>query len=245
MKNLINKLINGRKLILNTWICLWICLIILVIMKYCFGIWYPIVIKNESLLAFNNYIDSSWLKYLILSCLYLINTNLVYLTCVKRKFYTSIAEGIIMNVLFISTYVIKIYTEFAVIGEIISMVIIPIIVLLKEDKVSSKWISIVYPIIIQVLVMLWQLQMLFIRSLPIAFDDIGTLFITVAQLDYYIFLLILWIGVSTMGLAGIWFFCKDVTKLKAYKEQELAKEYPDMEIVKKIDAKIAKLEESK
>lgn len=48
-----------------------------------------------------------------------------------------------------------------------------------------------------------------------------------------------------MGLASLWLFCKDVTKLKAYKELELAKEKPNMKVVEQINAKIAKLEESK
>lgn len=245
MKKLINKIIDTRKLILNTWICLWICLIVLLIMKFCFGIWYPVVIKNEAILNASNYIDNSWLKYFVLSLTYVFSANILYLISVKRSKYKNLLEAIIINILIIATYVSKIFTQVSIIGEILFSVLIPIILALKEDKVSNKFLLILYPILIQGIVTLWQLQILLVRGMPVAFEDIGTVFIVVMQLDYYIFLLILWIGVSIMGLASLWLFCKDVTKLKAYKELELAKAKPDMKVVEQIDAKIAKLEESK
>ena len=245
MKKLINKIIDTRKLILNTWICLWICLIVLLIMKFCFGIWYPVVIKNEAILNASNYIDNSWLKYFILSITYVFSANILYLVSVKRFKYKNFLEAIIINILIIATYVSKIFTQVGIIGEILFSVLIPIILALKEDKVSNKFLLILYPILIQGIVTLWQLQILLVRGMPVAFEDIGTIFIVVMQLDYYIFLIILWIGVSIMGLASLWLFCKDVTKLKAYKELELAKEKPNMKVVEQINAKIAKLEESK
>ena len=46
-----------------------------------------------------------------------------------------------------------------------------------------------------------------------------------------------------MGLLGIgWLWSKDITVLKAEKEKELAKKEPDMELVAKIDSRIAELE---
>ncbi|MBR3208864.1 MAG: hypothetical protein IKF82_01205 [Bacilli bacterium] len=245
MKRLLDKIIDARKLVLNTWICLWICLVVLLIMKYCFGIWYPVVIKNENLLAFNNYVDSTWLKYLILSIVYVFSGNFLYLTSSRKKGYSSILEALLINTMIICTYIIKIYTQVGVIGEIIIGVIVPIITALKTDKVTNKFLLILYPIFVQGIITLWQLQILLVRGMPVNFEDIGTIFIVIMQLDYYIFLLILWIGVSIMGLASFWLFCKDVTKLKAYKEQELAKKNPDMKVIKAIDAKIAKLEENK
>lgn len=245
MKNFINKILDVRKLIRNLWICLWICLAILMIMKYCFGIWYPIVIKNETILNISNSIDNTAWQYIIFSVVYVFSGNVLYLISTQKRSYFNIIECILINLLIGGTFVLKVFTNLSIIGELIIGVIIPIIVLLKTDKITHKLILVLYPIIIQCIVTLWQLQILLIRNMPIAMDSIGTIFQIAIQLDYYIFLIILWIGVSYMGLTSFWLFCKDITTLESYKERELAKKNPDMKVVREIDAKIAKLKESK
>lgn len=83
----INKILDVPKLIIRLWIILWLCLIILLIMKFCFGIWYPIVIENKTLLNISDYVNNSWLKYLILFLFYAFNINFVYLiACRKIKY---------------------------------------------------------------------------------------------------------------------------------------------------------------
>ena len=66
MKQFINKILDVPKLILRLWIILWLCLVILLVMKFCFGIWYPIVSNNE---IFNNickYTDEHKIIYIII-----------------------------------------------------------------------------------------------------------------------------------------------------------------------------------
>lgn len=243
MKKFINKILDVPKLILRLWIILWICLIILLVMKFCFGIWYPIVIKNQALLDFSNYVDNTWIKYLILSVFYFVSGHILYLTSVTKKKYTNIKEFILISILIIAAFAIKFYNRYlSLLFELITAVIIPIIVLIREYKGVPKYILILYPIIVQGLVFLWQLNILIVRNYDLDFDSIGTIFEIVLQVDYYIFLTLLWIEVSFMGFASFWLFCKDVTKLKAMKTKELAKSKPNYKKVEEIDKRIAELE---
>ena len=95
MKKFINKILNVPKLIRTIWFILWIILIILLIMKFCFGMWYPIVVKNEALLNFNDFICNSWVRYLILFIFYFVSANVIYLTACLKKMYKNILEFII------------------------------------------------------------------------------------------------------------------------------------------------------
>lgn len=246
MKKFINKILDVPKLILRLWIILWICLIVLLVMKFCFGIWYPIVIKNQALLDFNNYIDSTWLKWLFLGIFYTFSGNILYLTSCKKKKFSNIVEFILINITIILTLYVK--TQIYWLGitlEIIISVVIPIIYLIKTNKYINKFILILYPIAIQGIVFLWQSNILLVRGLPANLEDVGTIFQIVLQIDYYVFLSVLWIGVSFMGFISFWIFCKDVTTLKAIKARELAKSKPNKKMIKEIDEKIAKLEATK
>lgn len=244
MKNFIKKILNVPKLIRRIWFLLWILLAILLIMKFCFGIWYPIVINNKSLMSFNDFIRDSWLRYLILGLFYLLSGNILYLTSSIKKKYNKIIELIFINILIILSFILKIKIE--IVGTIIELIIsiaIPMIYLIKERKCFKLGFRIIYPIMIQLLISIWQLNIFFIRNIDMNKINNDYFIIGFAlQLDYYIFLIITWIGVSFMGLWSFWFFSKDITTLKAYKEKELAKAKPDMDLVAKIDAKIEKLE---
>ena len=242
----INKILDVPKLIIRLWIILWLCLIILLIMKFCFGIWYPIVVENKILLNISDYIDNSWLKYLILSIFYVFNINLVYLTACRKVKYDHILEILLINLLIALTFIVKMYNNYlGFIGEFLIVIPIPIIYFHKYHPEDSIIKDILWTFVLQILIMLWQCNILLVRGLPNPLTSASTIIQIILQLDYYIFLTILWIGVSIMGLIGIWFFVKDVTKLKAIRESELAKAHPDMKLVKDIDSKITKLEASK
>lgn len=242
----LNKILDFPKLIIRLWITLWLCLIILLIMKFCFGVWYPIVVENKTLLNISDYVDNSWLKYLILFLFYAFNINFVYLIACRKIKYDHILETLLINFLIVLTFAVKIYNNYlGFIGEFLIVIPIPIIYFYKHHSEDCILKDILWTFVLQILIMLWQCNILLVRGLPNPLTSADTIIQIILQLDYYIFLTILWIGVSIMGLIGIWFFTKDVTKLKAIRESELAKARPDMKLVKDIDSKITKLEASK
>lgn len=244
MKKFINKILDVPKLIRRLWLLLWILLAILLVMKFCFGIWYPIVVKNENLIAFNNFICNSWSRYIILSIFYLLNANLLYLISSIKKKYNNILEFLLINILSIISFIVKCFNRnIAIIFEILISIIIPIISLLKTYKKGNRIFLVLFPILVQILVFLWQLNIYLVRDInfDIATDD-HILIGIVLQLDYYIFLIITWIGVTYMSLFGFWLFSKDITVLKAEREKELKKAKPNMKKIESLDIRIAELE---
>ena len=238
----INKILDTKKLIFRLWIVLWLCLLILLVLKFCFKIWFPIIIENENFIIINNYITNSWLKYLVSGILYFISANILYLTsCIKFK-YSKWYEGVIINILIAISFCLKNLLPFvAFIPEALLSVVIPIIYLLRKYK-KPKLFLILFPIIIQALTMAWDLNIFLIRDVD--FNKISEeyfIITLVIQLDYYIFIIITWIGVNEM-IFSLWFMCKDSTKIKSYKQMELSKKNPNMKVIAKMDAKIAELE---
>lgn len=244
MKEFVNKIVDLPKLVKRVWILLWVLLGILLIMKFCFGMWYPIVIENEWFLKLNDFLCYPIPKYIVLALFYFISVNIIYLTCRIKKTYDNIQEFIIVNTSILATFVIKArFSNFGFIPEIFISVILPIIFTFIECGRRNKVRKILFPIIIEAIVSIWQLNILLVRGIDFAIDSDGHVLIgIVLQLDYYIFIIITWLEVSFMGLFSLWFFGKDIISLKAMKEKELLKAKPDMKKVEAIDSRIAELE---
>ena len=243
MRKFINKIVNVPKLVFRLWITLWLTLIILLILKFCFGIWYPIVINNEWFIKINTIIIQ-YCKYLLLSMFYTINLNVLYLISCRKFWYSKWYEAITINILIQISFCIKMYSRaLGILPELIILIFIPLFYLLKTHK-SNPVKIILYPIIMQIFIAIWQLNIYLVRGInfDIASDE-HILIGIILQLDYYIFTIITWIGVTKMSLFGAWFFGKDVTTLKAEREKELAKANSDTALIEKLDASIKELEE--
>ena len=126
------------------------------------------------------------------------------------------------------------------------LVVLPIIVNLLTIKGNGKLKllkGVIFPIAMNILIMVWQLLILMVRDIDLVLTNEHALVTLVMQIDYYIFLIITYLGVQIMGTIGAWFWSKNITQLKAFREEELKKEKPDMETVKEIEARIKELEE--
>lgn len=245
MKRFINKILNVPKLILTIWIILWVILVLLLILKFCFGKWYPVIVNNEPFIDLCNFIDEhKWCYVLISGVLYFLSFNLFCLTCTAKKRF-SLKLTIINNLIIACGFTLKVINSLA--GNLFEIfAIIPYLILLnfKENNFKSKILNISVPILIYIILNLWTFTILIIRGTSnLVLNELPILVPLILQIDYYIFTIITWIGVSYMGWFGVgWFWSKDVTVLKAEKEKELAKKNPDMEKVAKIDNRISELE---
>ena len=239
----ISKILDVPKLIRRIWIILWITLFLLVLMKLLFNEWYPIVVDNENVTKVFIFIDNNYILDCIIRFLfYLTNSFITYLTCCK-KIKPNIIEDIFLPLIALLSFIVKTFVNnyLAFIIEMIMVVIIPIIINLIKKPFRTKTFNILFPIVINLLLMLWQCNMLFIRSINEIITDLPTLVSYILQIDYYIFLIITWIGVVYfMGNLGLWFWGKSLTQLEAMKQKELNKSKPNMELVKQIDEAIAK-----
>ena len=246
MKKFIDKILDTKKLILTIWIILWLILIILLVLKFCFNMWYPVVVDNKTFMNICNYIDNQkWLNYSIMAIFYLLNFNIGYLTCRGLKNYPKWYLWIIFSIVAVGISLLKQYVN--ILGmciEMIFILILPIILNIKFKQFKNNVYNVLIPIGFYAILNLWQFTMLIIRGTEgLVLSELPSLIYLILQIDYYIFTIITWIGVSFVGALGLgWFWSKDVTVLKAEKEKELAKTNPDMKLIAKIDERIAELE---
>ena len=246
MKKFIDKILDMPKLIKTIWIMLWIILVILLVFKYCFGIWYPIVVKYKWFIDLCEVIDNNKAIYYTISLiLYIININLISLICMNKKKYDNYIWLIIVNVIIVGVYFLKYFNS--ILGsvlEVVLMIVPYILINLKQNNFGKKYKNIIFPIIFYLVINAWQFSIYFVRGLNInELDKLPMLVALILQIDYYIFLTITWIGVSFMGLFGMgWLWSKDVTVLRAEREKELAKKNPDMDKIAEIDSRIVELE---
>ena len=231
------KLFDTKKLVFRIWICLWIILIMMVIFKFCFNIWYPIVEDNKYILAISRFIDDNWVvKTIIMYVFYVFNIFIVINTTTnKRKFELNIYNVSTLS-LFIIAYIIKNINNLlgVILESLIFITIIPFYNF-RKNNFKIKIINLLLPIVLYILLNLWQSNIVFIRGIDEVINNLPTFIWFALQIDYYIFLIITWIGVSFMGLVGLgWWWGKSITELKAMKEKELAKENPDTELIAEI-----------
>lgn len=247
--NIINKIVNIRKLFLTLFILLWVILFALTAVKLLFNFWYPIVISNGPFMTFCNFIDRHEpIKFIIGMMFYLLSLNILYLTCSTKFKYNSILEGVLINLLLMFSYSIKYFSWIGIIPELVALIVIPIIYGLKNNKSKSKLliaIHIVYPIMIYVLINIYQLNILFVRGLKDILTELPMVITYAMQLDYYIFLIILWIG-GTLFMGWItagFFFGKSETELLAMREAELLKPSPNKAYLNKIERTLERIRE--
>lgn len=236
------ELINKNKLIKVIWFLLWLVLVFLVIMKLLFNKWFPIIIENNKLIKISNYLDNTKvIKYIIYLSFYLLNGNMLYLISSYKNKYDNKKEFIIINILIIICYTLKVlFGYYSLILEFIITIIIPIINLIKYKK-YNKIICIIHPLIIQITIIIWQSNILFVRNLPSMMNNITIVIQLFLQIDYYIFLIILYIGeVNKMGLIGFWLFGKDKTTIQAMIDKENKKSKPNQKKLEKLNKALAK-----
>lgn len=238
------KICDVPKLVLRLWLSLWIVLFIVTFMKVFFNELYPIVVENEKVLYVFSIIENiEILKNIIYCSFYLLNSYLLFTIGIRR---TRVKWKYLLplTLVFIISYYFKTYS-YQAIGTIIEIsfgIILPIILNIKNKLFGKNIWNIIYPIVTNIVVSLWQLNMLFIRDIDKIMET-STTFQLVLQIDYYIFLVITWIGVNYfMGNLGWWFWSKDVTKIKAELQKEEAKANPNEKKIKQLKERIVELE---
>lgn len=239
IEQLIDPILDTRELIKRVWVILWIILFILDILKFSFGIWYPIIVENKNLLQFFNFIDNhKILKTVFNFLLYTINLNITFLILIIHNKFRNKLLFIGFNVIVLGLFIIKFFDR--KIGSIIelSIILMAIIFNLKNKTFNKKIFNIIYPLLATLMMNLYQLGMVFARDITEVIDTLPTSIMYILQIDYYIFLLIMLIGVN-MGILGFgYLWSYELTRLKALKEKELKKKKPRKKYLEEIDKAI-------
>lgn len=245
----IEQLVDVPKLVLRIWAMLWIVLIILVIFKLCFNIWYPIVVDSSWFTRVCAVVeDTKLVRNVIIGVFYMLSANIIFLTSIRSMKYSSKKSFIIFNCLFLTTDIIKYFNNtLGAIIELSFLIVIPIIINLKHKRCKNKLLCVLLPILVYIAFNLWQLNMLFIRNINEILSSAHILIFLVIQLDYYIFLIITWIGVNYfMGFGSVgWFFGKSDTELKAMKKAEYKRDEPNFDLIREIDEELQRRQDAK
>lgn len=234
----IKKIVNMPKLIKTIWFLLWAILIGLVVLKLTFNKWYPIIMEENTFVKICNFIDKhNVLKFGANFILFILTSNIIFLTFIGKWKYKNLINTLIINTILIVIFVIKNFNT--MIGSLldIALILLSIVYNLKNKNFRNKTTDILLPIIIYILLNIWQLNMLFIKDINNLLSEMPTLVLLIVQSDYHIFLIITWIGVNIfMGISSLgWFFGKSDTELKEIRQKELNKKVPDMKIVSEIE----------
>lgn len=260
----IEQLVDVPKLVLRIWAMLWIVLIILVIFKLCFNIWYPIVVDSSWFTRVCAVVDSNeWLKFIFVLPLFIGSVNIIFLTYTANLKYKNRKMMICFNLLFVINYVLKMSNN--LLGTIfeILFIVIAIIINLKTKKIKFKFkkigklkvnpkvitilLRVLLPILTYLMINLWQFNIFFIRDIEKILNDLNFVVSMILQFDYYIFILNTWIGVYiVMGIFS-WGFLwgKAETELKALRKEEYAKDEPNFDLIKEIDEELQRRQDAK
>lgn len=215
---------NKEKTLKFLWISMWATLILMVVLKLTFNYYYPIVIENSKLLEISKYIDKHfWLDFSISYVFYMFNVLVISLCTLKEKWYRNKCHFIIIFGAYFIAYPIKVfYPTIGFFALMIPYIIIPLII----TKNKKYWVFVVF-IIDNVL----QILSNFARGNALIICD-TCLVKKMMLVDYYLMLLILYIGGCHMGWDTIlpWFTKKE-TVIDAK--------------IEKLQCKIKKLEEKK
>lgn len=241
----LEKILDVPKLILRIWLILWFILFILLGFKFCFNIWYPIVVENETFIAICSFIDTTTiLKYSIMFLFYITSVNILFLTCIGKLKYKSKLLFLLVNAIIILSFVFKfLNNSVGMLVEILFIFgIIPIYYNIKNNTFTINIINIVFSLAIYILINVWQLNVGLIRDIMDYLNELPTLIAYVLQLDYYVFILITWIGAYFMGILSFgWLWGKSESELKTLRRQELNKKCPDNVLIAKIDKRLEKI----
>jgi len=222
---------------------LWIILILLLILKFCFNLWYPVVSENETFINICNFIDEHKIVHdILLYSFYMFNFYFCYLTArglskLSKRYFIIIILLIALGISLLKQFNMVI----GLIVEIILLVILPIILNIKTKRYERNIKNILIPICYYALVNFWQLLIYLVRGITNeVLLNMPTLIYLILQIDYYIFIIITWIGVIYMFGGVGWLFGKTITELRALKEKELNKKNPDTKLIAEIEEVIRK-----
>jgi len=203
-----------------------------------FNIWYPIAVESVTFMKVCNFVDDTpFIKLALNFILFILTANIIFLSFIGKWKYDKLVDCICTNVLLIIIFVVKMYIT--IIGSLldITLIVLSIIINIKSNRFTKTIMNILSPIIIYILLNLWQLNILFIKDINEILSNAPTLVLILIQSDYHIFLLITWMGVNIfMGISSLgWFFGKSDSELKEIRARELSKKAPDLKMVAEIE----------
>lgn len=172
---------NKSNLAIKLFIAVWIVLALHIILKLTFNYWQPYVIPNDTLQVISDYIDEHrWTQATLNGILYIFNGLIMILCSIKRWWFKSKKQAIIVISLVVLGFVYKLLTNDTIVNTLLLSILLPILL----DK--SKWL---YTIITFALTNVFLLLSLFLEDF-VNTDNMQYICKLFLQFDYYIMLIL-------------------------------------------------------
>lgn len=157
----------------------WILLIFCFALKLLFGNLFAISVESQNFIAFCEWLDTHWLKYIIATIVYVPSTYIFYLCLTKQKIF----KDLWIIILLIFSSLIK--WRFEYIGVIIDLFVGIFYPLIKGKGKNWKWI-----LIGNITIVLFQQVSLLTKNLGHHLESTSMLIGLVYSIDYYIMLVL-------------------------------------------------------
>ena len=172
---------NKSKLAIKLFIAVWIVLALHITLKLTFNYWQPYVIPNDTLQVISDYIDEHrWIQATLNGIIYIFNGLIMILCSIKRWWFKSKKQAIIVISLVVLGFVYKLLTNDTIVNTLLLSILLPILL----DK--SKWL---YTIITFALTNVFLLLSLFLEGF-VNTDNMQYICKLFLQFDYYIMLIL-------------------------------------------------------
>lgn len=160
-----------KTLIISCWIVLIACFLI----KIFGGNWFEIICENENFINICEWLDSGWIKYIVMTLMYIPLSYIPYLAMVNKSFCKD--WWIILLVLPCS--ILKVYLPIiAIIIDLSVLIVIPLIICKFKN-----WKKV---IIVNILMVIFQLISLFTKNIGYYMPNDSILISLIFSIDYYI-----------------------------------------------------------
>ena len=157
----------------------WILLIFCFALKLLFGNLFAISVESQNFIAFCNWLDTHWLKYIITTIVYVPSTYLLYCCLTKQK----LGKDWWILILLLPNAYFK--DNIMYLGLIIDLFVCLIYPLIKEKGKSWKWV-----LIGNILIVLFQQVSLLTKNIGFYIDNSSMLIGLIYSIDYYIMLVL-------------------------------------------------------
>lgn len=164
-------------------ICCWALLIICFLIKIFGGNWFEIVVTNQNFMNFCNFVDKRiYLKILVFTIVYCFSGIFIFAITTKQKL---LKDPWYILLCIPCSYIKYKFKIFGLIYDLVLLIIIPIIVLYKNNKSILK--STIRTVLVVVVMSLFQQISLNIKNESFyLFNETNTFIPLILQIDYYI-----------------------------------------------------------
>ena len=157
----------------------WLILIIYFIVKLLGGNYFNVICENQKFIDFCNWLDNSWMKFVISTIVYCFGNYTIYLAITKQRYFKDYWVILIL----LPASIVKYY--FGAIGMIFDLLSLIIIPLIKSK--GKLWLRI---IVAQILIILFQFISLITKNISGYMPNESMLVSSILTIDYYVMIIL-------------------------------------------------------